>query len=203
MNAIRIFSSLILASSIVNAADRVAPAAASTATVAQKILEGAKTQATERTSYSPGYVKLSYPGGDLPRNRGVCTDVVIRALRNASIDLQKVIHEDMKSNFAVYPQKWGLKKPDSNIDHRRVPNHICYMTRHCTKLGIEVNAKTLETWKPGDLVYWKLDNGLDHCGVISDQRNAAGVPLVIHNISECCEEDVLQKWKITAHFRMP
>jgi uncharacterized protein len=198
---------LFMASITINAAEATpAPASSETAkpSLAQKILEGAKRQAAERTAYSPGYVRIAYPNGDVPRERGVCTDVIIRSLRHAGLDLQKLIHEDMKTHFARYPQNWGLSKPDSNIDHRRVPNQIFYFSRQGTKLTTEVSAKTLDQWRPGDLVYWKLENGLDHCGVVSGTRNAAGIPLVIHNISQCCEEDLLQyaKWKITAHYRV-
>jgi uncharacterized protein len=203
-----ICSTLLLTASITIHAAEATPAPASTEiskpSLAQKILEGAKKQAAERTAYSPGYVRIAYPNGDVPRERGVCTDVIIRSLRHAGMDLQKLIHEDMKTHFARYPQNWGLSKPDPNIDHRRVPNQIFYFSRFGTKPTSEVSAKTLDQWQPGDLVYWKLENGLDHCGVVSDTRNASGIPLVIHNISQCREEDLLQyaKWKITAHYRV-
>lgn len=169
---------------------------------ALKILEGARKQVQERTAYVPGYVKIAYPNGDVPRHTGVCTDVVIRSLRHAGFDLQKLIHEDMKRAFNVYPKNWGLTKPDSNIDHRRVPNQMTFFRRHGQELPITVSRGATE-WKPGDIVYWKLDNGLDHCGIVADRKNAHGVPLVIHNIGECSEEDCLTKWKIIGHFRYP
>jgi uncharacterized protein len=170
--------------------------------VPAKILDGAQKQLVEKAQYSPGYVKLSYPNGDLPRDRGVCTDVLIRALRNAGLDLQQLVHEDMQRDFSKYPRKWGLNQPDANIDHRRVPNLIFYFSRHATILKTDTSGNALNDWAAGDLVFWKLDSGLDHCGVVSDKRNAAGVPLVIHNISQCSEDDCLTKWKITAHVRL-
>ena len=171
--------------------------------VAEKIVEAAKAQAREGTAYSPQYFKLAYPNGDPPREKGACTDVVIRSLRGAGFDLQALIHEDMKHRFAEYPQKWGLPGPDANIDHRRVPNQMCFMARFGKALSTELAAKTLRDWQPGDIVYWKLDSGLDHCGIVSDARGSSGNPLVIHNLGRCCEEDCLGKWKITGHYRYP
>ena len=171
--------------------------------VAGKIVEAAKAQAREETAYSPQYFKLAYPNGDPPRDKGACTDVVIRSLRGAGFDLQALIHEDMKRRFNDYPQKWSLPAPDANIDHRRVPNQLCFMARFGKALSAEVSPKTLREWLPGDIVYWKLDSGLDHCGIVSDTRGPGGNPLVIHNLGRCCEEDCLAKWKITGHYRYP
>ena len=168
-----------------------------------KVLDGAKSQLAWKTAYTTGYVKIPYPGGDLPRNQGVCTDVVIRALRYAGRDLQALIHTDMKAHFAKYPQNWGAKRTDANIDHRRVPNQIRFLERFGKALPRTVTATTLKEWKPGDLVYWKLPNGLDHCGVVSDIKNRRGVPFAIHNIAGIAEEDCLQTWTITGHFRYP
>jgi uncharacterized protein YijF (DUF1287 family) len=179
------------------------PRADDTESNARRILAGAKAQAAEGTIYTPGYFQLSYPDGDLPRNKGVCADVVVRSLRNAGSDLQRLIHEDMTRDFEAYPRKWGLSRPDSNIDHRRVPNQVCFFRRHGITLTNEANPQSAQQWQPGDFVYWKLDNGLDHCGVISDARNSAGLPLVVHNIGRCKEEDCLIRWRITGHFRYP
>ncbi len=172
-------------------------------TPAEKIVAGALEQAREGALYTPGYFNIPYPNGDLPRHQGVCTDVVVRALRQAGYDLQKLVHEDMKRNFSQYPQLWGLKKPDPNIDHRRVPNLMCFFQRHGKSLTLEVSQKTLKDWQPGDIVCWRLDNGLYHCGILSSARNANGVPLVVHNISQCTEEDCLTGWKIIGHYRYP
>ena len=179
--------------------------AASPRTPASLILEGAKIQVREGAVYTPGYFRLQYPNGDLPRDKGVCTDVVVRALRHAGFDLQKLVHEDMKANFDAYPQTriWGLTKPDPNIDHRRVPNLAAFFSRHGEILTCEVSPGTLAEWQPGDIVCWKLPDGREHCGIVSDGKNGAGIPTVIHNIAKCCEEDCLDKWKITGHFRYP
>ena len=168
-----------------------------------RILAGAQKQAAEHTAYVPGYVSIGYPNGDVPRAGGVCTDVVVRSFRAAGIDLQKLIHDDMLAAFDQYPRKYGLSQPDSNIDHRRVPNQMRFFSRKGTAVTMEVSPETLGEWKVGDIVYWKLNNGLDHCGVISSRRNAAGVPLVIHNIGNCSEDDCLTKWKIIGHYRYP
>lgn len=170
-------------------------------TVARQVVTGAKAQLG--TLYSPDYFDMAYPNGDVPHDRGACTDVVIRALRKAGFDLQRLIHEDMKRDFAAYPHKWGLHRTDTNIDHRRVPNQMCFFRRHGKVLPAEVSPHTLASWQPGDIVTWKLDNGLDHCGIVSDHRNQQGKPLVIHNLALCAEEDVLTTWKITGHFRYP
>ncbi len=171
--------------------------------VAKGIATGAKIQAAERAEYFPGYVALKYPMGDLPRDRGVCTDVVIRSLRHAGFDLQALLHKDLVAHFDIYPKSWGLKRADYNIDHRRVPNQMCFFGRHGKSLPMALTIKTRSTWQPGDLVYWKLDDGLDHCGVLSDGINAKGWPLVVHNAEICREEDCLASWKIIGHYRYP
>lgn len=147
--------------------------------------------------YDPAYTQLSYPLGDVPLIKGVCTDVIVRALRLQGIDLQQQIHEDMKANFKRYPQKWGLKAPDSNIDHRRVPNIMTYFKRQ----GYEVkDGKFLA----GDIVAWDLGNGLTHIGVVSNKKNASNkAPLIIHNIGEGTQEnDILHAYKIIGHYRI-
>ncbi|WP_406741566.1 DUF1287 domain-containing protein [Acinetobacter lanii] len=147
--------------------------------------------------YDPAYSELSYPLGDVPLIKGVCTDVIVRALRLQGIDLQQQIHEDMKANFKRYPQKWGLKAPDANIDHRRVPNIMTYFKRQ----GYEVkDAKFLA----GDIVAWDLGNGLTHIGIVSNKKNASNkTPLIIHNIGNgTVENDILQVYKIIGHYRI-
>ena len=169
-------------------------------TVPDFILLGARAEANGGIRYDASYVSISYPGGDVSPDVGACTDVVIRAFRNAGIDLQELIHEDMKENFNLYPKNWGLNAPDHNIDHRRVPNQIRFLERHGTPLTIEVEGN-LDHWQWGDVVYWRFSNGRDHCGIISDRTNKDGVPLVIHNASITREEDCLLMWEITGHFR--
>lgn len=169
---------------------------------ADLILLGARREVKNKTRYDAAYVAVSYPGGDVPSDRGACTDVVVRAFRHAGIDLQQLIHEDMKKNFSLYPQKWGLDSPDSNIDHRRVPNQACFFERYGLVLTPEVEEH-LEEWQWGDVVYWRFPDGRDHCGIISDRTNRDGVPLVIHNAGLAREEDCLLRWEITGHFRYP
>ncbi len=138
-------------------------------------------------------------GGDVPQERGVCSDVVIRALRSQKVDLQKLVHEDMAKNFADYPQKWKLKRPDSNIDHRRVPNLETWFTRHDKT---RPTSKNPSDYQAGDIVSWRLDNGLAHIGVVSDGFARDGTPLVIHNIGAGAqEEDVLFSWRMVGHYR--
>jgi len=168
---------------------------------ATKIVVGAKKQIG--ILYDPAYVKIDYPRGDISRNKGVCSDVVVRALRGADHDLQRLVHEDMKSHFALYPKNWGLKKPDPNIDHRRVPNLMRFFERHGRVLTKEVTAATARQWQPGDIVCWRLPNNLYHTGVISDRLDEHGIPFVIHNLSVCREEDCLRAWKIIGHYRYP
>lgn len=167
--------------------------------VAEKIVRAALAQIG--TIYHPGYFDIAYPNGDLPVNRGVCTDVVIRSLRAAGHDLQKLIHEDMSQNFGKYPARYGLRRPDTNIDHRRVPNQIAFMKRYALDLSWATTDTQL--WLPGDIVYWKMSPSLDHCGIVSNRRNPSGLPLVIHNAGTCVEEDALTCWAIVGHFRYP
>jgi len=168
---------------------------------AAKIVAGARAQFG--TAYVPGYVAIGYPNGDVPKDTGVCTDVVVRALRAAGYDLQRLIHEDMRAHFSRYPQNWGLKRPDRNIDHRRVPNQRRFFERKGMVLPTAYRAATRATFQPGDVVTWKLPSGLDHTGIVSDRVNAPGVPLVIHNLGVCAEEDVLLAWPLTGHYRFP
>ena len=180
-----------------------AGSAIGSASDAAKIVAGAREQLSWGTKYDPSYVRMKYPGGDVPKTKGVCTDVVIRAFRKAGFDLQKLIHEDKKMAPSAYPKYPGSRALDSNIDHRRVPNQMVFFKRHGLTLAKKVSPETLKDWKPGDVVCWKLDSGLDHIGIITDEKNMRGVPWVIHNLSTPQEEACLTDWKITGHFRYP
>jgi hypothetical protein len=149
--------------------------------------------------YDPAYVHLAYPGGDVPAETGVCTDEVIRAYRAVGIDLQKEVHEDMAANFAAYPRKWGRREPDSNIDHRRVPNLMVFFSRKGESLPITDRA---EDYRPGDLVTWDLGRGVTHIGMVVDRKTLLTRRyMIVHNIGEGPKlEDVLFDWKITGHY---
>lgn len=162
---------------------------------ALSIADAARAQVGVTRTYDPSYVRLAYPNGDVPLERGVCSDVVIRAFRANGVDLQVAVHEDMRRNFAKYPQMWGLRGPDRNIDHRRVPNLMKFFDRSGKSLPLDGE------YKPGDVVAWRLDNGLHHIGVVSDVR-AGGEYKVVHNIGLGAQnEDVLRAWKIIGHYR--
>lgn len=166
------------------------------------LVKDARTQVGKTLSYDPAYTTLAYPMGDVPISKGVCTDVVVRALRHQGMDLQELIHEDMKRNFGAYPKKWGLKRPDKNIDHRRVPNIATYFKRK----GYAVKGSTYATsdFKAGDIVTWDLPKGLVHIGIVSDKKSSTGIPLIIHNIGRGTkEENILYSFKITGHYRIP
>jgi len=171
--------------------------------VAGLILQGARDRARRGAQYDASYRQIPYPMGDVPDGRGACSDVIVRSLRRAGIDLQQLIHQDMRWNFSEYPSLWGLSKPDANIDHRRTPNQMCYLRRHWLSLGTELDPRRRADWQGGDLVYWRLGEGVLHCGVVTDRIGPSGWPMVIHNISRCREEDVLSSWEIIAHFRHP
>lgn len=167
---------------------------------AQKLVTAARSQIGVTKSYDPAYRTLTYPGGDAPLETGVCTDVIIRALRQQSLDLQKEVHEDMRQSFSAYPKHWGLKKPDRNIDHRRVPNLMTYFKRKgYPKPATQKPADYL----PGDIVTWDLGRGITHIGIVSDRRSVKGTPLIIHNIGRGTqEEDLLFGYQITGHYRL-
>ncbi|TMP76336.1 DUF1287 domain-containing protein [Pseudoalteromonas sp. S1608] len=157
---------------------------------------------TQPVTYDGAYHKLEYPGGDVPANIGVCTDVLIRSYRQLGIDLQKLVHEDMQNNFRAYPSKriWGLTKPDKNIDHRRVPNLQVYFERHAKVLTKSLNA---EDYKAGDIVSWMLPGNLPHIGmVVNEIAQGSGNPLIVHNIGRGPEmSDMLFAYTITGHYR--
>jgi uncharacterized protein YijF (DUF1287 family) len=157
-------------------------------------------RAQHSVRYDPAYVRLPYPGGDVPADTGVCTDEVIRAYRAVGIDLQKEVHEDMASNFAAYPRKWGRREPDPNIDHRRVPNLMVFFTRKGESLPITDRA---QDYAPGDLVTWDLGRGLTHIGMVVDRKTVfTRRYMIVHNIGSGPKmEDVLFEWKIIGHYR--
>lgn len=165
-------------------------------TLAQAAFELTK----QKVTYDPAYFKLTYPNGDVPADKGVCTDVVIRAYRKLSIDLQKEVHEDMKANFTRYPKNWGLSKPDKNIDHRRVPNLMTFFTRHGTVKKITTRAAD---YVPGDIVCWNLQGAITHIGIVSAKKSVDGERyLIVHNIgSGQVLEDCLFNFKIIGHYR--
>lgn len=149
--------------------------------------------------YDPSYVTIDYPGGDIGADRGVCSDVVIRAYRMFSIDLQKEVHEDMMAHFEEYPDIWGLSAPDKNIDHRRVPNLMKFFERHGT---IKPNSLQPAAYSPGDIVCWDLGSGITHIGIVLKERSRDGKRhLVIHNIGGGqVIEDILFDFEIIGHY---
>ncbi|MBH0037783.1 MULTISPECIES: DUF1287 domain-containing protein [unclassified Pseudoalteromonas] len=157
---------------------------------------------THNVTYDGSYRSIAYPGGDVPANVGVCTDVVIRSYRLLGIDLQKLVHEDMLKSFELYPSKriWGLTKPDKNIDHRRVPNLQAYFKNHGQVLTKSNNAND---YKTGDIVTWMLPGNLPHIGmVVNELAKDTGNPLIVHNIGRGPEKsDMLFDFKITGHYR--
>jgi uncharacterized protein len=178
-----------------------------TETVAQQaFIRNLVAAAIERTHhhvrYDPAYVRIPYPGGDVPADTGVCTDEIIRSYRAVGVDLQKEVHEDMVRNFSAYPRKWNwlLAHPDPNIDHRRVPNLAVFFSRKGETLPITANPAD---YLPGDLVIWDLGGGVPHIGIIVDRRSmSSGRYMIVHNIGAGPQmEDVLFNWKITGHYR--
>ena len=165
------------------------------------IVAAARDQIGQTTAYDPSYVGLEYPGGDVAIDKGVCTDVVIRALRESlNMDLQKLVHEDMTSAFSEYPKTWGLKKPDRNIDHRRVPNLKRYFERRDYSLPV---TEERGDYLPGDLVTCTIPPNRPHIMIVSDTTSQDGVPLVIHNIGAGTrEENRLFSFPITGHYRI-
>ena len=167
---------------------------------AAQLVRSAREQVGVTLGYDPRYRQLAYPGGDVPAETGVCTDVVIRALRAQRIDLQKEVHEDMRTQFDAYPRHWGLTRPDRNIDHRRVPNLMTFFKRrgHGLPLSRDVTA-----YRPGDIVTWDLGRNTPHIGIVSDRKTTGGEPMIIHNIGAGArEEGGLFAYRITGHYRL-
>jgi hypothetical protein len=187
--------------SLIAGAQKPQPPSISRSTFLQKFAGAAIERTQHSVPYEPAYVRIAYPGGDVPADTGVCTDEVIRSYRAVGVDLQKEVHEDMVQHFAAYPRKWNwlLAKPDPNIDHRRVPNLMVFFARKGEVLPI--TART-EDYNPGDLVTWDLGGGVPHIGIVVDKKGAAGRFMIVHNIGQGPRmEDVLFNWKITGHYR--
>ena len=166
---------------------------------AAALIAASRAQVGVTLAYDPAYSRLAFPGGDVDRARGVCTDVIVRAYRDAfGLDLQALVNADMRANFAAYPKRWGLSRPDTNIDHRRVPNLQTYFQR----AGAQLAMPTAPTaWQPGDIVTSLIDNRLPHIGIVAD-RVAGTLPLVVHNIGAGTrEEDVLAAHAVTGRYR--
>ncbi len=167
-----------------------------------ELAEAALQRTTAAVVYNPSYVSIPYPNGDVPASTGVCTDLVIRSFRAIGIDLQKEVHEDMRAKFESYPSKriWGLTKPDTNIDHRRVPNLRVFFERKGKSLSLDINPAN---YLPGDIVTWRLPGNLPHMGIVTDKKSGDGLRhLVAHNIGRGPElEDMLFAYPITGHYR--
>jgi len=166
----------------------------------QSLVSAAKERLNHVVIYDGSYQQLDYPMGDVADSRGVCTDVIIRAYRQLGIDLQQRVHEDMQQHFSSYPDHWGLSQPDSNIDHRRVPNLEVFFARFGQTLPVTHSAGD---YQPGDLVTWRLSgSGRPHIGVVSDLISTSGNPLIIHNIGWGPQQnDMLFDHPISGHYR--
>jgi uncharacterized protein YijF (DUF1287 family) len=163
------------------------------------LLSAASAQIGVTLFYDPRYTRIGYPGGDVPIERGVCTDVVIRAYRALGVDLQQRVHDDMTRHWSAYPKLWGLRAPDRNIDHRRVPNLATYFTRHGKSLRVSQSDASL--YAAGDIVTWRLQSGVPHIGLVTGERRD-GRPLIVHNIGAGTQiEDMLFDYTITGHYR--
>ena len=166
-----------------------------------EFLLAARAQIGVTVLYDAAYTNLDYPGGDVSMDRGVCTDVVVRAMRKTGLDLQKAVHEDMKRSFSAYPKLWGLRAPDRNIDHRRVPNLARFLERQGKKLPV---TKTSADYLPGDIVTCTVPPHLPHIMIVSDRfsEEDPARPLIIHNIGQGArEEDRLFEFELTGHYR--
>ena len=166
---------------------------------AKSISEASFSLTLDNVVYDPTYFNIKYPNGDVPADKGVCTDVVIRTFRKLHIDLQKEVHEDMQANFSKYPKKWGLKKTDTNIDHRRVPNLMMFFSRHGQ---VKKNSENGLDYMPGDIVSWDLGGGLTHIGMVVNKLSSHKKRyLIVHNIGRGQEiSDCLFEYKITGHY---
>ncbi len=164
------------------------------------VIDAARARVSTGETYDPAYFSITYPGGDVPNDRGVCTDVVVRAYREIEIDLQVLVHQDMRSSFSAYPKIWGLKSTDRNIDHRRVPNLRRFFERAGASLPV---SSVASDYKAGDLVTWTLPGNLPHIGIVSNRVAArTDRPLILHNIGRgTSEDDVLFTYPINGHYR--
>lgn len=164
------------------------------------LINNLNRQAQITTSYNPAYVAIPFPNGDVDSTTGVCADVIVRALRAIYIDLQKEIHTDISKHFNSYPNIWHSTQPDKNIDHRRVLNIMYYFQHNGNSKPVSTNSND---YLAGDIVAWKLDNGLYHIGMVSNSSSDENTPLIFHNIGSGTKEaDVLFRWKIIGHYRI-
>jgi uncharacterized protein len=179
-----------------------APVCADTTDFYSRLILAAKEQTLKPVTYDGSYVRIGYPNGDVPVDKGVCTDVLIRAYRKVGIDLQLRVHEDMKAAFAVYPRIWGMSGPDTNIDHRRVPNLQTFFSRKGMTLAISNDP---DDYRPGDIVSWMLPGNRPHIGIVTNEISAvSGRPLIVDNIGHGPRlEDMLFDFEIAGHYRYP
>lgn len=203
MNAVqpgKILSALLLCTLLAGTGE--ATAQGRQAAFIERLIQAGVAQTRTAVTYDGSYRRIAYPGGDVPPNIGVCTDLVIRAYRAVDIDLQVLVHEDMKHSFDAYPRLWGLARADPNIDHRRVPNLQTYFRRRGAALPIDAQPND---FRPGDLVTWMLPGNLPHIGLVTDRRSSDGKRwLIVHNIGRGPQiEDMLFDFRITGHYRYP
>src|SRR5579864_4875695 len=164
----------------------------------RKLISAAIERTHHSVRYVSDYVRIGYPGGDVPANTGVCTDEIIRIYRAVGVDLQKEVHEDIVQNFDAYPHKWQ-RRPDTNIDHRRVPNLMVFFARKGTAVP---TSRLSQDYSPGDIVAWDLGGGITHIGIVVDRRGGSGSYMIVHNIGRGPQmEDVLFDWKVIGHYR--
>ena len=165
-----------------------------------RLADSTFTLTRQKVQYDPSYFRIPYPNGDVPENKGVCTDVIIRAYRKMGIDLQKKLHEDIKKNFDKYPKIWGMKRPDTNIDHRRVPNLMVFFSRFGKAFKISTDP---QDYLPGDIVCWDLGKGIKHIGIVVKEKSADDRrSMVVHNIGKGqVAEDCLFNFTIIGHYR--
>lgn len=169
-------------------------------TTANALADSAIQLTKQKVVYDPSYFSIVYPNGDVPKDRGVCTDVIIRAYRKIGIDLQKEVHEDMKKSFSAYPKIWGLKTTDKNIDHRRVPNLMTFFKRKGAEIRV---SDTPSDYQPGDIVTWNLGGAVTHIGIVVNRKSNDGERnLIVHNIGAGqAIQDCLFDYKIIGHYR--
>ncbi|MCC6402952.1 MAG: DUF1287 domain-containing protein [Fimbriimonadaceae bacterium] len=184
---------LLLAGCSLRSAPRGALGSAPRPRSANPVFRGALVQLDRPARYDASYYQIAYPGGDVPSSVGACSDVAIRALRGAGLDMQRALQDDHRRS--LYPD---IARPDANIDHRRVRNLAVYFRRHFQVLATDCLATE---WRPGDIVTWRMPTGRDHIGIVSDRLGRSGWPAVVHNIRQVAEEDVLHSWTVVGHYR--
>jgi hypothetical protein len=197
----RAVASALLVLALLPLAAQSGPAVAARQQFMNDLVAAAVERPRHQVTYDPGYVAITYPGGDVPADSGVCSDEIIRIYRSVGIDLQKEVHEDIVRNFSAYPMsRWQQEHPDRNIDHRRVANLMVFFGRKGQTLPITLRARD---YLPGDLVSWDLGNGAIHIGMVVDQKDPlTSRSMIVHNVGAGPKmEDVLFDWKIIGHYR--